>query len=82
MRRLVGEFGSLKENIEIAARTTKSRPVKIILGVALGVIAAGTGAYMYIRQRKKTATTVATNPINDPKASIATETPKETSKAA
>ncbi|MDY6365009.1 MAG: glycosyltransferase [Cyanobacteriota bacterium] len=82
MRRLVGEFGSLKENIEIAARTTKSRPVKIILGVALGVIAAGTGAYMYIRQRKKTATTVATNPINDPKASIATKTPKETSKAA
>ncbi len=55
MQRLVGSFGEFKENIEQMAQQTKSRPARIILGIAVATLAIGSGVYMYMLHRNKAA---------------------------
>ncbi len=53
MKRLVGEFGLLPENLEQMATQAKSRPARVALYAAIGVLAAGSAIYMYILKSKK-----------------------------
>lgn len=55
MQRLVGSFGEFKENIEQMAQQAKTRPARIILGIAVATLAIGSGVYMYMLHRNKAA---------------------------
>ena len=48
MRRLAGSWGEMKDNLESAVRSTKSRPARVVLGFALALLAIGSGIYGYI----------------------------------
>ena len=53
MKNLVGSWGELQDNLESAAKTTKSRPAKIALGIAIGALAIGSAIYLYILNHNK-----------------------------
>lgn len=53
MKSLVGSWGEFQDNLEAAAKTTKSRPAKIALGLAVGALAVGSAVYLYILNRSK-----------------------------
>lgn len=56
MQRIVGKFGEYKEELETMMEKTKSKPVKVVLAVAVGVLAVAGGVYMYVSNHKKTST--------------------------
>lgn len=52
MKRLTGEFGTFKDTLEEMANKTKSRPAKIILLTAIGLLTAGSIVYLYLLNKK------------------------------
>ncbi len=56
MRQMVGSWGELKDNLETAVENTKSRPARVALGIALAILALGSGIYAYlVYDEKKSA---------------------------
>ena len=53
MKRLVGSWGELKDNLESAVSNTKSRPARVALALALAVFTIGTGIYSYLVYSEK-----------------------------
>lgn len=53
MNALVGSWGEMKDNLESAVKNTKSRPAKIALYLAIGMLAAGSAVYMYVLNSRK-----------------------------
>lgn len=51
LNRIAGKFGEYKDNIEELMHQTRSKPVKIILSVVLGVLAIGSGVYIYLNNK-------------------------------
>jgi len=48
MNKLVGSWGEAKDELESAVKNTKSRPARVVLGLALALFAIGSGIYGYI----------------------------------
>ena len=55
MKKLVGRWGVLKDNLESAAKNTKFRPAKFILGFVVAMLAIGSGIYTYVLLKEKSA---------------------------
>lgn len=53
MKRLTGEFGTFKDSLEEMANRTKSRPAKVILLTALGLLTVGSAVYLYLLNKKE-----------------------------
>jgi hypothetical protein len=53
MTRLVGEFGTFKENLETMANKTKSRPAKVILLTVVSMLTVGSLIYLYLLNENK-----------------------------
>ncbi len=53
MKKLVGCWGEMKDNLESAVVNTKSRPARVVLGLVLAVFAIGTGIYSYLVYSEK-----------------------------
>ena len=53
MNELVGNWGELKDNIELATKNTKTFHAKFILGFVLGMLTIGSSMYMYILHKEK-----------------------------
>lgn len=50
MNRVIGAIGEYKEDLEKVLKQSKSRPVKMVLAIAVGVLAIAGGIYMYMHQ--------------------------------
>ncbi len=48
MTKIAGSWGNIKDELESAVKNTKSRPARVVLGFALGMLAIGSAIYMYI----------------------------------
>lgn len=77
LKRIVGKFGEYKDELETMMEHSKSKPVKIILAVAVGALAVAGGIYMYATRNKSS---VAKSDAQ-PKDSVKQE-PKDEKKAA
>ena len=53
MNKLTGNWGGLQSYLEKAVNNAKSRPARVALYFALGLLAAGSGLYLYILRRDK-----------------------------
>jgi len=53
LKRIVGQFGEFKDDIESLMHNTKSKPVKVILSVVLGGLAVASGIYLYMHRNSK-----------------------------
>ena len=55
MRQLAGSWGEVKDGLESAVKNTASRPAKVVLGLAIALLAIGSGIYGYIIYDNKKA---------------------------
>lgn len=57
MRRVTGQFGQYQEQIEEMMKQSKSKPVKVILGIVAGGLAIAGGVYMLVHKSEKNNST-------------------------
>ncbi len=61
LNRIVGKFGEFKEEVETLMGKTKSKPLKMILAIALGTIAVAGGIYMYLNKKSTKSEQLSSN---------------------
>lgn len=77
LKRIVGNFGEFREELESMMASTKSKPVKLILAVAVGAIAVASGAYLYITNKKSKTSQKTDTSITEDKTSTKQEEVKK-----
>lgn len=53
LNRVVGPFGEFKEELETMMTQTKSKPLKMILAIAVGAVAVAGGLYLFVSKKKE-----------------------------
>ena len=80
LRRIVGDFGEFKEELESMMTSTKSKTAKVILAVAIGVVSVAGGVYLFVKNKSKKVADASsdenTKPSNDKPEAVKEEVQK------